>query len=360
MQNITDLNVINLRPTIVISHEGLQAIKHIVAIAPMEAQWFHTVTPIEYKSSPGEIFLQLSDKVYIPKQNTSLAEVDSTGSMMVDFYRELKVDHTQQETNEKLKAMTCWCHSHHTMSPNPSGQDGLQFNSFISLAKDQAQRSWQLMLIFNKKDQFYSRVYDPLTGVIFEGVDIAVVNNYDFTYIDMAAKTKFLKPKLPKLKPGSRLPLKNSLFPENHWYASGNTTALDSKEMNLELAENFIEDIYEEFYKNFTSMSNYNALPVLPEGYTPQELYIEMANLFEPKEMLWLSFLCQDNADKIKNVFTAKQIKAYFKRYPSKAKENICNYLQESKDSLGSLKQKFSTLLKIADCNNSRELSRIF
>jgi len=52
MKSITPLTVVNLRPTIVIDNQGLEAIKHIVSIAPQEAQWFHTVEPFEYRQSP--------------------------------------------------------------------------------------------------------------------------------------------------------------------------------------------------------------------------------------------------------------------------------------------------------------------
>ena len=156
MKSVTGHSILNNIPIISISHKGLEAIKEIVRIAPQEAQWFHTVEPVVYKQSPNEIYLHLSEKIYIPSQNTSAVQVDTTASMMMDFYHELKKDYEDQEVvNSKLSAMTCWCHSHHNMSPNPSSQDDLQFNSFITLAEDQGAKSWQIMLIFNKKDSDY-------------------------------------------------------------------------------------------------------------------------------------------------------------------------------------------------------------
>ena len=65
MKNVSNLNPLNLRPTIVLDHEGMEAIKHIVGIAPQEAQWFNTVEAVEYKNSPGEIFLYLSTKLSV-------------------------------------------------------------------------------------------------------------------------------------------------------------------------------------------------------------------------------------------------------------------------------------------------------
>jgi hypothetical protein len=196
MKSITSLNCLNLEPIIVIDTKGLEAIKHIVSIAPQEAQWFHTLEPETRKAFPGKIFLNLSTKLYIPKQNTDLTQVDSTSSMMVEFYNELKEEYVDQTLiNKKLNSMTCWCHSHHNMSPSPSSQDVSQFNTFINSSIDQNQSSWQVMLIFNKKNDFYSRVYDPNTGLVIEGVKIQTNTTYDFSYIDKAAKEKFIKSK---------------------------------------------------------------------------------------------------------------------------------------------------------------------
>lgn len=192
MDSITDLNLLNLKPIIVISHKGLEAVKKIVSIAPQEAQWFHTVTCV---TSSNQIELHLSENLYIPKQNTSLAQVDTTSAMMMEFYRELQEEYQDQEIiNEKLSSMTCWSHSHHNMSPSPSSQDDAQFNTFVSSAIQQNQNSWQIMLIFNKSQKFYSRIYDPRTGLIIEGVPIVVEHDYDFSYIEAAAKTKFIYP----------------------------------------------------------------------------------------------------------------------------------------------------------------------
>lgn len=213
MKSITSLNLLNLKPVIVIDTEGLEAIKHIVSIAPEEAQWFHTVEPRLDKSSPGIVFLNLSTKLYIPKQNTSITQVDSTSSMMVEFYNELKEEYVDQNLiNQKLNSMTCWCHSHHDMNPSPSSQDVSQFNAFVNSSIDQKQSSWQIMLIFNKKHQFYSRVYDPNTGLVVEGIQIETNSTYNFDYINKAATEKFIKPKKFFFKPQA-LPSSSS-FPQ--------------------------------------------------------------------------------------------------------------------------------------------------
>lgn len=360
MKSITPLTVVNLRPTIVIDNEGLEAIQHIVAIAPQEAQWFHTVEPVKYKSSPEEIFLYLSTKLYIPKQNTSLAQVDSTGNMMVEFYNELKEEYKDQKViNEKLSSMSCWCHSHHNMSPNPSHQDDMQFNSFVDSANKQNLKRWQLMLIFNKKNQFYARVYDPDSGLIFEGVDIICQDDYDFSYIDQAAKTKFLKPKLIKKLPQiSSKALTSSLLEDRLFAGIAETHEKEIFQASfLNEAENYLDDIYSDFYPDTGSQ---HLLPVLPKGRVPEEVYYHIHHLLEEEEILWLSFLCKGNRDKIKNVFTERKIAAYLKAHPSKPKEVICQYLQNTRDTLSGLKEKLLDLIEVSNCKTAKDVERIF
>ena len=73
MKSIKNFSAINRTFSIVVEAEALCAIKHIVSIAPEEAQWFHTVEPIQSPSNSNKIDLLLSNKLYIPKQNTSVA-----------------------------------------------------------------------------------------------------------------------------------------------------------------------------------------------------------------------------------------------------------------------------------------------
>lgn len=196
MQSITSFNLLTSKPTIMISHKGLEAIKKIVLLAPQEAQWFHTVTPVYSDCPQNHVHLHLSEKLYIPEQNTSIAQVDTTSKMMVSFYKDLQEDYQDQQIiNDKISSMTCWCHSHHNMSPSPSSQDNLQFDSFVNSSSQTLKDSWQVMLIFNKKNKFYSRVYDPRSKTVIEGVPIQLFDDYDFSYIHAAAKNKFIPPK---------------------------------------------------------------------------------------------------------------------------------------------------------------------
>lgn len=194
MKPLGSFKFLNNSIKIQISHKDLSAIKHLVAIAPQEAQWFHRLEVID---KPGETTYRIYD-MFIPEQVCSATQVESSDSMMIDFYRELLKDHGPEETNAIMQSMNVWCHSHHNMSPSPSGQDHKQFMEFIKYNIDAGSRVPQIMLIFNKKDQFYSRIFDPATGYICENVSIEVETE-DFTWIDEAAKQKFKKPAPRKL-----------------------------------------------------------------------------------------------------------------------------------------------------------------
>jgi hypothetical protein len=368
MKSVTSFKALNLRPTIVVSHEALQAIKRIVRIAPQEAQWFHTIDPIRYKDSPGEVFLHLSDKLYIPKQNTAATQVDSTSSMMIEFYHELKEQYVDQETvNQKLNSMTCWCHSHHNMTPNPSGQDNSQFDFFVKSAIDQNQSCWQLMLIFNKKDQFYSRVWDPSTGLVFEGVDIQISTPYDFSYIDKAAKTKFVKPPVktkPFFKANSRSKSLTSNIPEydevldpySIFSQSLPSAFYSDEEINSELALDTINEIYSKIYPD---QSTYFLKNVRHPKLKSADMYIDLMKSFDDQEALWLSFILDDKVSNIKNLWTQPQKEAYLTRYAQKVDERILNYLNSTSDTLSCFQKKLTLLFSLTDAPNKASFLQI-
>jgi len=194
MKPLGSFKFLNNSIKIQISHKDLSAIKHLVAVAPQEAQWFHR---LEVISNRGEVIYRIYD-MFIPEQICSATQVESNDSMMIDFYRELLQEHGPEETNNIMQSMNVWCHSHHNMSPSPSSQDNKQFTEFIKYNLDAGSKVPQIMLIFNKKDQFYSRIFDPNTGYICENITIEVETE-DFSWIDKAAKKKFKKPARRKL-----------------------------------------------------------------------------------------------------------------------------------------------------------------
>lgn len=194
MKAAGQLKILNQQPYILISHYDLAAIQHIVALAPQEAQWFHRVEKIK---EGAELAYRLYD-MYIPEQWCSGAEVSSDPEMFIKLYQELLKEHGLEETNNILSNMDAWCHSHHTMGVNPSGQDVKQFKEQCERAIEDKKSGPQIMLIFNKQNQYYCRVWDQESNLLFENVEM-VIGNYDFSHIEEQAKAKFKKKTVKKV-----------------------------------------------------------------------------------------------------------------------------------------------------------------
>jgi hypothetical protein len=189
-----EFKILNKKIYLQISYEDLSAIRHIVDIAPKEAQWFHRLKRISETEAHTVYKIY---EMYIPEQYCSGAEVESNPEMMIKFYRELVSDHGNDKANDILSDLTVWCHSHHNMGVNPSGQDQKQFKELIKNGQESKVDLPQVMLIFNKKDMFYSKIWDPETGILSENVPI-LVETPNFDHIDEQAKAKFKKKPAPK------------------------------------------------------------------------------------------------------------------------------------------------------------------
>jgi len=176
----------SVEPFISMDYDLMQQIQHIVEIAPKEAQWFHLMEQID--SAEFRI-----SEMFIPEQICSSVEVDTDSQMMVRFWNELKEKYGVVEASNKLTVMTVWCHSHHNMAPSPSAQDNTQFYQLVKQQKDAGTNKPVLMFIFNKRNEYYSRLWDPKTNLVYEGLDI-VYTHYDMSWIDAEAKKKFKEP----------------------------------------------------------------------------------------------------------------------------------------------------------------------
>lgn len=300
MKPVKSFSILNHKIVIKISNEGLQGIRKIVSLAPQETQWFHTIDAIEKTSN--SITLSLSTELYIPKQNTSATQVDTSSSMMIEFYNELKDRYNDQEViNNKLNSMNCWCHSHVNMAPNPSGQDVSQFATFVNSNLTMNNANWQIMLIFNKRDEYYSRVYDPNTGIVYEGVPILVVDNYDLSYIEEAVKTKLVKP----------------VFTSKGWPAKTQKSfnfTYDQKVLSNDSEDNFFDDSFsnsdlsvsllEPILKTL-NVSPSSKLIVLTHSFS-QYLISELEADLDEKELVWFFMFLLGHYNDIPKYFTEK------------------------------------------------------
>lgn len=326
MKNISNPKLINKLPRIFISNEGIKAIKHIVSIAPEEAQWFHTLETIE----GSENSLYLSTKLYIPKQTTGTVEVDSSGSMLIEFYNELKEEYKDQSiVNQKLSTMTCWCHSHHNMGVNPSGQDINQFKFFIDSSIAQNQKTWQLMLIFNKSGDYYSRLYDPHTGLLYEGLSLEILDHYDFSYIDEAAATKFIKK--PKINKNELL----SLLDNNHFF---------TRSKGDDLSE-IINDFKSEFYskKRKAKLSVEKA----------EEATMWLVDTLPNREIQNLYFILSNQHKELIHTYTQKAFNKYHYDEVELIK-NMYVFFQTTKESSNFVLKALLATLKLEDFSSNK------
>jgi hypothetical protein len=178
-------------PILVFDRETLSKVQYLVKKWELEAQWFHRVERVVDKPK-RKIYYYISD-IIIPKQECSAAYVESGAELSLALTEEIKqrTGGFNSEFNSIMSSLTCWCHSHVNMGVSPSGTDNTQFEEQIKFGSQGGQTGPQIMMIFNKKDEFFSRIYDRELGVLFENVDIHIQQpDIDCSYIDDALKNK--------------------------------------------------------------------------------------------------------------------------------------------------------------------------
>jgi hypothetical protein len=210
MKASSPLEIVGLRPTLYINHHALEVARRIVAKATGEAQWFFEVERVLTKG--GGLYYVLS-KPKIPEQEVSMAYVESPSPMIVALYQELQAQ-DPEGVDLAIQHMTCWCHSHVNMGVSPSGTDNTQFAELLKTQKDELARVTALvqageapetelqsvvltqpwiMMIWNKADDYYARVFDPSLGLTFQNPEM-VIASYDLKEIDAELDRK-LKPR---------------------------------------------------------------------------------------------------------------------------------------------------------------------
>lgn len=233
----------SFKPTIIYDYLALEKAKYLVSKMDKEIQWFHRMDVSKDRST-----YYIYDLI-IPQQEVSLTETNSDSSMMLNLYRDLVKERGPEETNTTLSNMVVWCHSHHTMAPNPSGQDNKQFKEFNTTFPEGLPR---LMLIFNKSNQYYSKVFDPQTNIIFENIDIKVSSSFDSKDLDSEIKNKVKNKKIAPL--------------------------FNNKHSSKSLSKNFI------FGSNTKKSKPKNSIETILNSHTKKEIAIATLLLFEDME----------------------------------------------------------------------------
>ena len=258
-----------VNPVLAMPFEVMQQVKYLVAKHPKECQWFHTVRRVE--GNNGHVFYEL-DGLYIPDQITSGAEVESDGIEIMNLYEAVKQEMnfdfataTQEEIdayNDVVTRMNVWCHSHVNMATNPSSTDEATFAKYVKLAIEGGVSEPQIMLIFNKKNEYCSRVFDPKYDLYFENVPITIdYPEVDYSSVDRALASK-IKIRKPVATVTNRTYMTSSASqkkttPTSHGIAWGGDR--DYKDLDDWLS--YYEEIYgEEVFSDFGPDSNVNSL----------------------------------------------------------------------------------------------------
>jgi hypothetical protein len=113
--------------------------------------------------------------IIIPKQTVGAADVETSDNQQFELLQLLREQNSDLKVvNEILQSMTMWCHSHVNMGIGPSGTDNATFKKFIKLDQDSNIQRVQAMMIFNKRDEAFTRVYDPFLNVLWENIPLEV------------------------------------------------------------------------------------------------------------------------------------------------------------------------------------------
>ncbi len=179
----------NLVPYIVYPFEVYQKIRRLVNHHPLECQWWHKV---ERKKDKNRIIYTVSE-IFIPEQSVQAKEVESSPAEMMAMWQAIKADRglDSKALGALMAQSTVWCHSHHNMIAKPSTQDDKQWKE--QKESNLANKNPQIMIIWNQKEELFTRVFDPRLNLEFENVP--VLQNFGLKYddIDEAIDAKFNK-----------------------------------------------------------------------------------------------------------------------------------------------------------------------
>jgi hypothetical protein len=184
--------------------------RYFVAEVPVECQWY---TRCKREIRDGSIVFTLYGDILIPPQQVHAQKVDmepkDTMNMWMEHTNLLKQTglsdvEADDITNQDMAAAWCWCHSHVNMAATPSKEDEEQWQTWVKL-NDQSKKATAppAMLILNKNDEIFVRVYDKETLIQFENIPVVVhpSTEPDLAYVQAAIKTKLTEMKKPEKPP---------------------------------------------------------------------------------------------------------------------------------------------------------------
>ena len=149
---------------------SLDKARYLVKKVPTECQWYFA---IEVISTDKQIEYHLHD-FFVPHQEVSAAYVESTPGEIAKAVSALKAERnlTMGQALTVMSTMSCWCHSHVHMAASPSSTDDTSWKDQKALALSGGSDHPQAMIILNKKDEYFIRVYDPRLELEWENVPL--------------------------------------------------------------------------------------------------------------------------------------------------------------------------------------------
>jgi hypothetical protein len=205
------------RYQIIWKRNALEQARYLVAkCTAMECQWFHMIDrDIDHKAKTIKYYI--SDML-IPEQTVSGQTVETDGNMLLKLAFELRERHglmvrdpegklsapvdergqrippteeAVQSFNDDCARMAVWCHSHVQMACNPSGTDNEQWKDWIERKiTDENPSQPVMMVIFNQKDEYFCRLYDPVLGAEVQNATFHISDGFDFSNLDLLIKDR--------------------------------------------------------------------------------------------------------------------------------------------------------------------------
>ena len=168
------------QPTIKITPDAYAMSMAYVDGCEKEIGWLCHVSEI------GEEYV--IDNCFLPEQEVAGAVCEFTEAGSAQIMTEV----IQTEGIEYYNQIRCWAHSHVNMAARPSGQDNQQILKW-------KENDYFIMLITNKKGEFYAEFYDFKNKVAFNNLSVELYHPDQDRYNRKA--TEEIKKKVSDIKP---------------------------------------------------------------------------------------------------------------------------------------------------------------
>ncbi len=187
--------------SVTFDHSALQQASYLVNKCALgEVQWMHQLKRTE--DDKGNVNIHIFN-IWVPHQEVDAVSVDTDPKGLAKLYDEWEDLHTMENgdidddsVNKIVNSLGVWAHSHVDMKCFPSGTDESTFAERVKDAEGTASAELpQVMLIMNRKDEYYIRVVDPISNCVYENVEVQPCYPAStFSYVQDALKNKVKSP----------------------------------------------------------------------------------------------------------------------------------------------------------------------